>query len=789
VRALVVVVVLLLAAPARAGVLQAETVLPPGQSGFVSIPGVADGTGSPHLYDQTDLFVNYRWKPALFGQPGETETPRDGVSIVRDKYGVPSITGANENDMWWGAGYAGAQDRLFELDLFRHATTGRLSEIIGSGRLDDDRMVRQDLYTPAELDAMYAKLDPAFQQRFQAITDGINAWIDHVQLTPGDLPAEYPATGTTLEPWTVHDSVAVGVYLARTIPTNADPEGLELANLRALHELGPSWFQRLLPLRQRHPLTTIPGKRFVSQPGRSRADERRGFRRSQRFAKTLPTDVTTTAIATPAPSRSSFTPRLGGSYMFAIRESGNRALLFNGPQLGFDAPEKLLELELHAPGIDLRGMTAPGVPIIGAGFNGHGVAWGVTTGASDTDDLYAERLVPGHPEQYRYKGEVRDMDCRDEVFNYDSPPSDLLGAHLPQAGSKTVRLCRTVHGPVEARADGIAYARRYATWKRELETLSGLAAVNDARSITDVDRAMRKVTWNENLMAADAGGHIGYWHPGLFPLRSRRWDERLPLPGTGQAEWRGLLPRSRIPSVIDPKRGWLVNWNNLPAHGWTSGDGTARKRLDGQLFRVGLLNRLVERLARKPSFGGIETLLKSSGTVAQQRPALDARLRRMTRGSSGGAGAVLKTLRAWNGSYGDTASDGTVDPGVATWDAFREAMADELVRRAGKGALWLAGEDVLGPLYGGYHHGAPYHFFDLTHLQSQAMLQLGRAGWRRAARTAFATLAKHFGSEDPATWREPRRMYEVGAVGATAPPPMPFFDRGTYEQLVEVGPG
>ena len=109
----------------------------------------------------------------------------------------------------------------------------------------------------------------------------------------------------------------------------------------------------------------------------------------------------------------------------------------------------------------------------------------------------------------------------------------------------TERVCRTVHGPVEARAGDIAYARRYAIWGRELETLDGLAELNAARSVRDVDRAVRKVTWNENVMAADdSQGNIGFWHPGLLPLRPRGWDERLPFPGTGEAEWRGLLDRS-----------------------------------------------------------------------------------------------------------------------------------------------------------------------------------------------------------------------------------------------------
>ena len=131
--ALGVTVAALLAAPnaAHAETLDALGVLPPGQSGYVSTTGVASGTGSPHLTDQVELFENFEYRDINFDQPGTTESPRPGVTIIRDEFGVPSITGETEDDSWFGVGYAVAQDRLFQLELFRRATSGRLSEIVG----------------------------------------------------------------------------------------------------------------------------------------------------------------------------------------------------------------------------------------------------------------------------------------------------------------------------------------------------------------------------------------------------------------------------------------------------------------------------------------------------------------------------------------------------------------------------------------------------------------------------------------------------------------------------------
>jgi acyl-homoserine lactone acylase PvdQ len=312
--------------------------------------------------------------------------------------------------------------------------------------------------------------------------------------------------------------------------------------------------------------------------------------------------------------------------------------------------------------------------------------------------------------------------------------------------------------------------------------------INDARDVHDVDRAARKITANENFMAADDKGNIGFWHPGLFPLRPRGWDERLPYPGTGEAEWQGFLKPSRIPAVINPHQGWLANWNNLPAVGWTAGDGTARKRMDGQFFRVGWLMRLVREFAKAPSLPAMEGLIHRSGTVAQQFPQATARLRKARKHASGDARKVLDTLLAWDGSYDRTGPDGKVDPGVATWQAFL-AQAEKLALEPfGDAAKYLAPDDAQAPLYGGYHHGTPYHYFDAPHGQSFALRTLKPAQLREAAANAFPTLGVRFNSADPKDWREPRRMYPIGAVGATSPPAIPFFDRGTYEQLLELGP-
>src|SRR4029077_15509791 len=134
----------------------------------------------------------------------------------------------------------------------------------------------------------------------------------------------------------------------------------------------------------------------------------------------------------------------GGSYMVAISSPRtHHAYFFNGPELGFSAPEELYELELHGPGIDVRGITAPGAPVIAIGHNAH-VAFGLTSGLSQTNALYVEHLVPGNPDQYYYRGHVLQMSCRTEAFSYHPAPTSALNptgflSSPPKSGSFTAR--------------------------------------------------------------------------------------------------------------------------------------------------------------------------------------------------------------------------------------------------------------------------------------------------------------------------------------------------------------
>jgi penicillin amidase len=764
----------LAAAPASARVIQAETILPPGQSGFVG-----PGGQSPHGQDQLSLFEKLIFKPEpLGGGPGGSSPsePRPGVTIRRDDFGVPAITATNETDLWWGAGYAVAQDRLGEMELFRRRAAGTLAEVLGKDSLDDDYIARNDYYTDAELMAMFQKLPATFRARSQAYVDGVNAWIAHVRQAPADMPNEFTALNVPLNDWTLLDTLRVGVLLARTIPSG---DGSELQNLAALRKLGAKRFGKYLPLRVPGEIRSIPGRSFPSRPGRTRAQEKAAYAHSRQWLERVPLPK---AAAPGSSVKAARIPTgfereaegidvglggVGGSFMWAIkRPSDGHTFFFNGPQLGYQSPNTFVEMDLQAPGINLHTATAPGVPVNSNGYNEH-VAWGVTSGLSDDDDLFVEKLVG--KERYRFKGTVRKMSCRTERFNYRD-----------NGTMKSVdrRLCRTVHGPVQGRVRGYAFARRYAIWGRELETLEGLAGIGAATSVQDVDKALLKATWTENIMAADDQGHIGYWHPGLYPLRNVSWDERLPLPGDGSAEWKGLLARSKDPHVIDPPgQNWLVNWNNTPAKDWTYGDAAAREQLRGPLHRIALLQSLVSTAAKDPSSFdvAISGVLRSLSSIATQRPVSQKILERAAKGATGPAAAVLGTLLAWDGNFTRTADDGTLDPGAATWQAFKAAAERVMFGK------------LSPPLEALFEKPGSEGFIESTYGETLALRMLSPAKLQKAAANAAAELTKTYNSPDPQRWRLKRPTVTAEVQGLASAPPTPLQNRGTYEMGVELG--
>lgn len=202
-----------------------------------------------------------------------------------------------------------------QLELFRRATQGRLAEVLGESRLESDVAARRDFYTVPELRRLLRAVPAPLRTRFDPYAEGVNQWLTRVPADPALVPRELAALGLRMEPWRAVDSVAIGVQLARTIPSD---DGRELENWRALRKLGARTFNRLLPLRTPGQVAIVPASagRFPSNPGRTRRDERAGFRRSRRFLR---------GLRPPKAAAASAAFARGGSNAWAVRGAGGRA--------------------------------------------------------------------------------------------------------------------------------------------------------------------------------------------------------------------------------------------------------------------------------------------------------------------------------------------------------------------------------------------------------------------------------------------------------------------------------
>jgi penicillin amidase len=750
---------------------------------------------------------------------GTPVQPLAGVRIYRDKWGVPLIYGDNGYDVWFGAGYAAATDRLFELDGVRRRAEGTLSELAGPADVPSDLEERTLTYTKAEYDAMLQELSPAGKDAIDGYAAGVEARIKETQANPSLLPAEYQVLSTTPADWTVEDTMASGVYITRFVAAQG---GLEMDNVKSLLELekkygktrGRQAFDELFPDDNPRAVTTITGKHFYNQPASDRSPQarERDFLRAASYAEKLPLD-----LATGPGTGNSAAPALdlhlhGGSFAYALTGkhtfNGN-AMLSSNPQLDYSYPSLLYELEVHGGGYDARGVGVPGIPTVGIGHSAH-VAWGLTTGYSKTIDSYIETTrpnpTPGGPPQYFHNGSWHNESCRTETIHYRQAPGGVPTG--PPSFSQDDQVCRTVHGPIVATSADGRFARSvdYAMWMREIDTVEGILMWDRADSLNDVAAGVRKVTWNENITAADDKGNIGYWHPGLYFRRPPGIDQRFPLDGRGKEDPQGFLTFNEMPHVVNPAAGFIANWNTKPAHGWVDGDlSGSNTRPGGAANRLMVIRHLLSHTSGLDP-QSLMSLDQQIGEADMRAPSYLPVLRplRLRSGLTKKEHAALKLLNFWNGQaytpgglggsskLGTPAANVTDGPAATLFAALRDKLHARLF--GGLPSAIRARLDTPGPTE---------HLYDVTPMDN-LVLRVLRPKWaglapptivtgpRRpdavllhALDAAIAALTKEYGPR-MTSWRRHHAVTRIdsltGVVGPSAT--MPFEDRGAWVQEV-----
>ena len=457
------------------------------------------------------LAGGYLWLRSSLPQTGGTITVPGisaGVTIARDKNGIPTIEAQNDTDAAYAMGFVQAQDRLFQMDAMRRYGAGRLAEWIGPPALDSDKSMRTlGIYRAAA--AQYQLLSPALRAVFDAYAAGVNAY---VATRRGALPPEYTLLGVGFEPWKPADSLVWGKLMDLQLTANYRQE---LLRARLAQRLKPEDLAVLYP--------GYPAKAPIVLGA---------------LTNVLP------GLPTPMPASNEWV--VDGKH-----SASGKPLLANDTHLGFTAPGVWYLARIETPQDTLAGVTSPGEPMVVLGHNTH-IAWGFTTTGGDVEDVFIEKVDPADPTHYLSPDGSQPFTTRNEqILVHNAAPVTL-----------TVRSTR--HGPVIADPGGGQVLALSATWLQGDDRTP--QAVWDATHAHDWDsfrNAFKNaVAPEQNIAYADIDGHIGFAAPATIPIRAHG-DGTAPVPGwTGEYDWTGTVPFDKLPNGFDPPSGRFIAANN-----------------------------------------------------------------------------------------------------------------------------------------------------------------------------------------------------------------------------------
>lgn len=497
------------------------------------------------------------------------EVGNEKVTIFRDAYGVPRVFAPSVRALFFGNGYAVAEDRAWQMEKYRLDAEGRLAEVFGEKLIDHDKQVRLEGMTREEWRHEFDQLPPEDQEIIQSYVDGVNSYLDAAQKA-GTLSAEFAQSNWKPAPWVVEDTMAIAGMMGRRFGASGTDQLRNEAVVKFLtarlgsREAAMKVFNDMAWVDDPAAISTVraaPGGKAQIAAPRAVAESALAVDSETDDAavlRSIQSTMNREAVYTAA--RQLKLATRWGSYCWVVAPSksvSGNAMLVGGPQMGFSTPQIAHEIQLTGAEYDVMGMGFAGIPgvLIGANEN---LAWTSTSGESHNEDVFVEKLKPGDEHTYFYRGEYHPMAHRTEqilVRGHDAVSYDVY---------------RTVHGPVIewSPTKGVAYSKQMSYFGKEWETTIAFLGLNTAESIHDIPPLAAKIASSHNIFVATRDGDIGFWHGGFFPDYPEKVDPRLPLRGTGEDDWKGFVPFAEIPQVINPPGGLIFNWNNKPGPGW-----------------------------------------------------------------------------------------------------------------------------------------------------------------------------------------------------------------------------
>jgi penicillin G amidase len=485
-------------------------------------------------------------------QNAETrKTPRDrnislrgndgAITIYFNERGVPHIFAGSDRDLYFAQGYITARDRLWQMEFQTHAAAGRLSEIIGRPALGYDRTQRRlGMVYGAERRLAPIMADSLTREVLEAYTDGINEWIR--KLRPSNRPIEYKLLDYRPEPWTPMKSALLQMSMSYTL--SGFSSDFHMSNTHAL--LGDDFVKAFFPP---HPGNADP----IIPPGHEWNFEPLTVEAPSEIY--IPDQLHESLVREPDHDIGSNSWAVHGD-----RTRSGRPILANDMHLELSLPSIWYEIQLNAPGVNVYGVSLPGVPNVIVGFNEH-LGWGFTNVGADVMDIYDIRFRDDSMTEYYHDGQWKPVDFRIEYIQ------------LRRGFTVTDTVRYTHHGPVVNNNRGEitnnfipgGHALRWSAhdFSNELLMFYQLNRASDYDTYTEVIDEFKNPA--QNFTYADKAGNISIRSNGKFPVRWHGQGHFISDGTDPLYDWHEFIPHHHKPFIKNPDRGFVSSANQHPA--------------------------------------------------------------------------------------------------------------------------------------------------------------------------------------------------------------------------------
>jgi penicillin amidase len=486
------------------------------------------------------------------------------VIVERDRWGVPHIRAGSVEDLAEAQGYVMAQDRLWQMDLYRRAGRGQLSEILGPKTITIDKNFRTLGFSrAAERDVTLLSAEE--HKVYDAYARGVNRFIEQHWK---NLPMEFALLNYKPRPWQPSDTLVITAYMYRTL---TDTWERELDRAKVTERAGADRAKDLFAedAAMDHfvvgdPNVANDGSQRTASDSDDEDDDDDMQPDTVLKAKAgafdggsspeSPADLTSALSRSVqefmGESQNEIRQGLGSNnwVVSGAHTATGKPLLANDTHLELMIPPIWYQVHLSASGWNVKGFTLPGAPMVIIGHNER-IAWGFTNNGADVQDLYVETFNPASPEEYRVNGAWTKAEIDDETIHVKGQPDEHL------------RILVTRHGPVVRREGDKGYALRWtATEPGGLANSYGW--LGKARNWKEFHEIMKRV-WGpaQNVVYADVDGNIGFIMGARVPIRKKGHGE-VPVPGdTNDYEWTGYIPFEQLPQALNPESGLIVTAN------------------------------------------------------------------------------------------------------------------------------------------------------------------------------------------------------------------------------------